>query len=276
MELIKVLLLFCAALLITPKCIRATEGLLREAGCTQKNYRGCEVVSEMGVLFIPILLILSSAGMLFFPAYNRIYSYHLLLVFIMGFAGLLDDLIGNKAIKGLRRHISQFFKGRLTTGFFKAFAGLFGSFIVSLQISSHISDFFLNICIMVLFTNALNLMDLRPGRCIKVFEVIGIVLILLNLRNIVLCIPLLILLTAAILYLRQDLKELCMLGDTGSNILGITLGYFCVLSFGFIGKLVIFIILLLLNLAAEKVSISKIISQNRILNYLDHLGRSSG
>lgn len=276
MELVKIVLLLAGTLLLTPKCIRTIEQLLREAGCVLKNYRGCEVVSGMGILFIPILLMTSSSAMLLFPHYNRIYGDHLFLVFAMGFAGLLDDFIGNKAIKGLRKHILQFIKGRLTTGFFKAFTGFFVSLIAAFYMSSGLWDFLLSLCIMALFTNALNLMDLRPGRCVKVFLAIGILLILFNIKKVVGYVPLLIMMTSGGLYLKNDLKELCMLGDTGSNILGITLGYFCALSFGLRGKLIIFIVLLLLNLAAEKVSISKIISHNPILNYLDQLGRSSG
>ena len=100
-------------------------------------------------------------------------------------------------------------------------------------------------------------------------------LFLLHIRNAPVYTTLLILLTAAGIYLGRDLGELYMLGDTGSNILGITLGYFCTLSFGLAGRLTIVGILLLLNLAAEKISISKVISRSRLLNYLDHLGRSS-
>lgn len=269
------LLLVLLTVWITPSCLRGAETLLRESGFVMENYRGSKVVAGVGIAFLPVLLLVSAAAMLLFPEYNGVYADHLFLTFVMGFAGLLDDMIGNKSIKGLRRHIMSFLKGRLTTGFFKAFAGLCGSFIVSLRLSKGMLDFLLNFFIIALFTNALNLMDLRPGRCGKVFLTGGGMLFLLHIRNAPVYTTLLILLTAAGIYLGRDLGELYMLGDTGSNILGITLGYFCTLSFGLAGRLTIVGILLLLNLAAEKISISKVISRSRLLNYLDHLGRSS-
>jgi UDP-GlcNAc:undecaprenyl-phosphate GlcNAc-1-phosphate transferase len=274
-EIFKIFILVLLTVWITPKCLRGAETLLRESGFVMENYRGSQVVAGIGIAFLPVLLPVSAAAMLLFPAHNRVYEDHLFLAFVMGFAGLLDDMIGNKSIKGLRRHLMSFLKGRFTTGFFKAFAGLCGSFIVSIHFSRGLPDFLLNFFIIALFTNALNLMDLRPGRCGKVFLAVGGLCFLLNLTNASAYVTLLILLTAAGIYLGQDLGEWYMLGDTGSNILGITLGYFCALSLGFTGRLVAFVVLLLLNVAAEKISISKVISRSPVLNYLDNLGRIS-
>jgi UDP-N-acetylmuramyl pentapeptide phosphotransferase/UDP-N-acetylglucosamine-1-phosphate transferase len=201
---------------------------------------------------------------------------YLFIAFTIGFVGLLDDFIGDKKTKGLKNHITSFFRGQLTTGFIKAFIGFFTALIISYGISNSILGFILNIFNIALFTNALNLMDLRPGRCIKVFFIIGFIIVILNLKNWIVLLPLIIMLIAAIFYMPSDLNELCMLGDTGSNILGITLGYFCSLTFETASKTFLFVTLMLINLAAEKFSITKIISNNRILNYLDSLGRSRG
>jgi UDP-GlcNAc:undecaprenyl-phosphate/decaprenyl-phosphate GlcNAc-1-phosphate transferase len=117
---------------------------------------------------------------------------------------------------------------------------------------------------------------LRPGRCIKVFSTLGFIILLTNLNEILVLLPLIVVLTASIIYARYDLKEICILGDTGSNILGITLGYFSSITYETIDKIIIFFALFTINALAEKFSITKIISNNRVLNYLDNLGRSSG
>jgi len=64
-----------------------------------------------------------------------------------------------------------------------------------------------------------------------------------------------------------------MLGDTGANILGISLGYYSTLFLSFSGKLMLLVLLILLNIAAERLSISALINNSRILSYLDSLGR---
>jgi hypothetical protein len=85
--------------------------------------------------------------------------------------------------------------------------------------------------------------------------------------------PVIILDIAALLYIGYDLGEICMLGDTGANILGITLGYYSALFVGFNGKLTVLALLVFLNLIAERVSITSLINRNKVLSYLDSLGR---
>ena len=64
-----------------------------------------------------------------------------------------------------------------------------------------------------------------------------------------------------------------MMGDAGSNALGFTLGFFTVLYANFIMNLFIFLFLIIIHIIAEKSSITKIIEGNRILRFLDQLGR---
>ncbi|OGO78810.1 MAG: hypothetical protein A2Y23_12615 [Clostridiales bacterium GWB2_37_7] len=262
--------------LIARKSITLSLKLLKEAGCVMENYRGNEVVFGMGIAFIPIII--SSELLVFLMYSNQLYIhvFYLFAICAIGFAGLLDDLIGNRKIKGLKNHITSFFRGQLTTGFIKAFIGVTSSIIISIGISMNILDFTLNIFNMALFTNALNLMDLRPGRCIKIFLAIGMLILFVNLKDAIILLPLIIILVSSIVYMSYDLRELCMLGDTGSNIFGITLGYFSSVEFETTSKILIFLALITINFIAEKVSITEIISNNRIFNYLDSLGRSRG
>lgn len=272
---VKILAVILLTIIVAQHSIKLSLSLLSEAGCALKNYRGNEVVFGMGIAFLPILL--TTTALLFFVDRKlfSVYIPYLFAVCSIGFAALLDDLIGNKQIKGLKNHILSFYRGQLTTGFIKAFVGLASSFVISLVISVRLFDFILNMLIIALFTNALNLMDLRPGRCIKVFLLLGFAILIINIKDIIIMLPLIVMAASAIIYLKYDLKELCMLGDTGSNILGITLGYYSALTFDSLSKLIILTALFSLNLAAEKISISKTIANNRFLNFLDNLGRSS-
>ena len=140
----------------------------------------------------------------------------------MFFAGILDDIIGNRDVSGLKGHFKSFFKGTLTTGGFKAIFGGFVGLIISIAISESIPDIIINTLIIALSTNLMNLLDLRPGRAIKVYLVIMIV-IFITLTGYIKILPLLIL-PNVIAYFNYDLKAKAMMGDTGSNVLGISIG----------------------------------------------------
>jgi hypothetical protein len=64
-----------------------------------------------------------------------------------------------------------------------------------------------------------------------------------------------------------------MLGDTGANILGITLGYYSSLLLGINAKLMLLFLLLIMNIMSERLSITELINRNRVLSYLDSIGR---
>ena len=273
---LKLFIIILFSFMISQKIIAFSITLLKSAGCTSKNYRGIDVVFGMGIIYIPIILISLTLAIILYLPRSLNYTPYLFIVCAIGFAGLLDDLIGIKQVKGLKNHIKSFINGHLTTGFIKAFIGIIASIIISLEISHNLIELILNSFNIALFTNTLNLMDLRPGRCIKVFLLFGFIILAISISEILAFLPLLIILISSAIYMKYDLKEVCILGDTGSNILGITLGYFSSLSFYGNNKIIIFIALFIINALAEKFSITRIISNNRILSFLDNLGRSSG
>ena len=274
--LFKILIIVIFTIFISQKSIVLSINLLKNAGCISSNYRNLKVIYGIGIVFVPIEITTLALAMILYNNEYLNYTSYLFAVCAIGFAGLLDDLIGNKQIKGLKNHVVSFAKGVLTTGFIKAFIGIISSIIISLENSKNLFDFTLNILIIALFTNALNLMDLRPGRCIKVFLFLGFIILAINLSKTLALLPLIIMLVASIIYAKYDLKEICILGDTGSNILGITLGYFSTVTFNSTNKIIIFLGLFVINALAEKFSLTKLISNNKVLNYIDTLGRSSG
>ena len=80
--------------------------------------------------------------------------------------------------------------------------------------------------LILLFTNFINLLDLRPGRALKGFFIFGHLVAIYPQIPIILWIPIVV---VALFLLVRDLGEQMMIGDAGSNCLGMALGYWTVL-----------------------------------------------
>ena len=74
-------------------------------------------------------------------------------------------------------------------------------------------------------------------------------------------------------YFNTDLKARGMMGDTGSNVLGISIGVLMALGYGIKVRLAWLVFLILMHLITEKFSLTKIIEKNRVLKFIDNLGR---
>ncbi len=263
---------FLISLILTYVFLPMVKNMLISSGVLCENFKGEKIPNAMGLVFIFAQVMTLGIIEVFFD-FNSDFNLIYLLGFIfIGLIGLLDDLIGDKKTKGLKGHIRSFFKGELTTGGIKAFLGVFISLVVSSFISEDLFSFILNGLIIGLFTNLINLFDLRPGRASKVFFVISIILLVFgfNKSNAYIILSIYGIL---IPYISLDLNAKIMMGDTGSNVLGYSLGMIFAANFETNIKIGVFIILILIHLLAEKISFSKVIEENKILNYLDKLGR---
>ena len=78
---------------------------------------------------------------------------------------------------------------------------------------------------------------------------------------------------ALVALLAGDLREELMLGDTGANVLGGTLGLAVVLTTSPVTRAVTLAVVTALNLASERVSFSTVIERTPPLRMLDRLGR---
>ena len=246
--------------------------MLKDADFMETNFRKERIPIGMGLLFVitsPILIILIG-NYLNIKLESFVISFGII---SMGLVGLIDDFLGNKDDKGFKGHIKALLKGRLTTGGLKAISGFGIAFLVSLSISNGLSNIVLNTFMIALFTNIINLFDLRPGRACKVFLLfLCILAIFMNNTE---YIYLYIIILAVILgYIRKDLKALVMLGDTGSNAMGISLGIIAALSTGFEFRIIITLILVILHVISEFYSFTKIIEKVKLLKFFDDMGRN--
>ena len=128
--------------------------------------------------------------------------------------------------------------------------------------------------VVALSANLGNLFDRAPGRTAKVSLVAGAVLVAVtpavdrpSLTGLVLV------LGAGLGLLLPDLREELMLGDAGANVLGAALGLGVVLTTGALVQGIVLVVLVVLNLASERVSFSRVIDGFGPLRMLDRAGR---
>ena len=266
-------ILILTGLLGTYAIIPLFRSLLIESNVLRPNYKKDMIPVSMGIVFLPMLII--NAIILAYFTTNFKDMLHIF-IFLFGlvsmfFAGILDDIIGNRDVSGLKGHFKSLLNGKLTTGGFKALFGGFIGLVISIAISKNIYDIVINTLIIALSTNLMNLLDLRPGRAIQGYLVISIVLLFTlgeYTRNL-----LLLIFPNVIAYFNQDLKAKAMMGDTGSNVLGISIGILFVMGYSLKVRLIWLAFLIFIHILTEKYSLTKIIENNKFLNFIDKLGR---
>ena len=192
-----------------------------------------------------------------------------------GTLGAYDDLYGATSSKGFKGHLTALARGEVTSGAVKIL-GIGATGLASAALVSRGAlDTFVNGAAIAGSANLANLFDLRPGRAIKVGLLAGgplLVLALLRedpLTAVLTAVPL----GAAAALLPEDLGEQAMLGDAGANALGALLGLAAVTRLGRPGRLALLGAVAALTAASEKISFTRVIAGNRILNQVDMLGR---
>lgn len=189
-----------------------------------------------------------------------------------GAAGLLDDLAGDSASKGLRGHLGALRQGRVTTGALKiagiGASGLVGAALVDRDAGGRLGPATLvGGAVIAGSANLANLLDLRPGRALKATVLGGIPLALLGESAAASAVG------AALGSLPADLRGETMLGDTGANAAGALVGTALVARSGPLGRGVALAVLTALTLASERVSFTRVIESTPVLRDLDAWGR---
>lgn len=249
---------------------------LAAAGLMRTNFAGRSVVTACGAI-----LIVGSAPGLAFLALSQPHIRNtatLLGMLLLGFGalGFGDDRWGTPAAKGLRGHVRKLIVDRtITSGLVKAVGGIvvaLTAVIVMLRYDP--LETVVGAAIIALSANAVNLLDLRPGRASAV-----------SLAAFIICMTALwskgslnelaslgaVATSALILYL-PDARARLMLGDTGSNALGACVGAALLLTFPHsVARYVCLASLIALHALAERWSLSAIIEASPVLRFLDRL-----
>ena len=267
------IMLFCIGIAITLLSIPMISKMLENSGMIRENYRGDMIPVGLGLVFIPTLVINS-----IILIYSNIVPEKIIMIYMllfasiaMSFVGIIDDSLGNRGVTGLIGHFKALFKGSLTTGAFKALLGGFVGLTLAVTLSKSIPNIIVATLVVALSTNMMNLFDLRPGRAINAYVILAIIIFLasakFNREVMMLIVP------AVLAYFYFDLRALTMMGDAGSNVLGVSIGVFIVSSFDLPVQLVSLVLLVAIHVLTEKFSLTKIIENNKFLNYVDKLGR---
>ncbi|MDO4899965.1 hypothetical protein [Actinomyces sp.] len=206
-----------------------------------------------------------------------------------GVAGLIDDLDagahdGDTPAKGLSGHLAALRRGHLTTGALKvavigASALAAGTVIAATRSRGGTVrtavDAATSAVVIASWANLHNLLDLRPGRALKVAALTTAPL-LADPRpqasvSRMLAAGALGTTTAA---MPADLGETTMLGDTGANALGALVGAALAAHPSAVLRTVAATTGTGLVLTSERVSFSRVIEANPILSAVDRLGRA--
>src|SRR5436190_1053942 len=247
----------------------------------RENYRGALVAFPAGIaLIIPAMVALVVAA----PLYQLVdldvlqpgFGLALVYVFGIGFLGLLDDLAGSAAgqPRGWRGHFAALGAGQLSTGVFKAVGALGLALFVAADPQIGAGTYVLSTAVLVLATNVFNLLDLRPGRAGKAFVLLGAGLTIGS-RGLGPLWTVGLFLGPILVLLPLDLREVGMLGDTGSNVIGAVAGVWLILTLTTtLGLGIAAGVLALITLYGEFRSISAFVERTPGLRQLDLLGRS--
>lgn len=192
-----------------------------------------------------------------------------------GAFGALDDLAGDGSSKGLKGHFGAAARGDITTGFVKV-VGIGATGLAAAALADHARDdlgpldTLVGGAVVAGAANLANLLDLRPGRALKVTVLAALPLLLSRgpaaPRAAAAA-------GAAVGVLRPDLSGASMLGDTGANAAGALLGSALLDATGRKGRLAALLVLTALTLASERVSFTAVIESTPVLRELDAWGR---
>lgn len=192
-----------------------------------------------------------------------------------GAFGALDDLAGDGSSKGLKGHFGAAARGEITTGFIKVIGiGATGLAAAALADRARedvvLLDTLVGGAVVAGAANLANLLDLRPGRALKVTVLAALPLLLSRgpaaPRAAAAA-------GAALGVVRPDLSGAAMLGDTGANGAGALIGTALLDATGRRGRVVALLVLGGLTLASERVSFTKVIESTPVLRELDAWGR---
>jgi len=256
---------------------------LARSSLARVNYRRREVVAGLGLL-LPIGLLVWAGPLAVAARVDPLRAVRAgllapsgLAVVVAGLAflilGLADDLIEDPGgSRGFRGHLRALATGRLTGGGIKLLGGALAGLLAASMATPPDRPAWavlLGGLVVASAANTANLLDLRPGRCAKVFLPLWVVGCVIDPGGGAWSAGLA---GAALAALPFDLREEGMLGDAGANALGAVVGtlllagpMWLVWAAG--------IVLVALQLASERVSFSQVIEGNRVLRAADRLGR---
>ena len=242
---------------------------------TRLNYAGRPVPVVLGLvlvrgansaLFLALGLALLSGPVPQWPAALVLIGGTYLLMLV----GAADDRSTNPA-RGLAAHLKSLLGGQVTTGVLKLVAGVGIASVIAILLGGRPIRVVASALVIALSINVVNALDVRPGRAITWW--------MLTWAGLAWFVPSTFFLAgsayvgAGLVVMDDDRGERGMLGDAGSNPLGLVLGTSMAATLPDWGLFVALTVLVALQVVAETVTISRLIEAAPPLRWLDSLGR---
>lgn len=248
---------------------------LRRPPHLRVNYRGRPVLGTAGVALVAPLG-LGAVTALMSSGEGRAEVFAVLgSGAAMGVLGYIDDVYGDRHARGFAGHIRELVRGRVTTGLLKAVGGGVVGLAAAAAVGRSGLWLLVGGAVVALSANLANLLDLRPGRAIKVWALAAVLLVLHGLPGS--SERLLVALGGGVVvFALHELAERVMLGDTGAGLLGAVAGAAAVASLSEPALLGLLAALGVVSLASELVSFSRVIEAIPPLRWADRLGRADG
>jgi UDP-GlcNAc:undecaprenyl-phosphate/decaprenyl-phosphate GlcNAc-1-phosphate transferase len=238
------------------------------------NYRGVRVSRTLG-LWLAAVMVLASLATALLPNRSLDLAGRGLLggaLLVFG-AGLVDDL-APAGPRGLRNHLRLLGEGTVTTGVLKLVVAVGAAVVtIAMQGSFRPAVRLAGVALVAGTTNVWNGLDVRPGRALKAFLVVGAACALaLPWSASVMPALVALLIAGALPALVFDLKERAMLGDSGANLLGFVAGVAMYHALPGAGVVVAAVVVVALNVVADTIGFSSIVDRVPPLRWFDRLG----
>jgi len=251
-----------------------TAWLVRRYDLRRLNFKGRRIPMIAGLAFV-------LGGEFFYGSewflqglHTSLAAVYFLVTLGFGGLGLLDDLKGDRTVGGFAGHLGALRRGRLTTGAAKALGGGLVGLAAGFLISSPRPPGYALLAglLIALSANTLNLLDLRPGRCLFGFFVgtATVGAMLFSQHTPAIGFLLWAALAFALILYPLDAGGSVMLGDTGANAFGAVLGVAGAIYFAPLWQGVLVLGLLGFQFWCERYSLSRVIEASPFLRGLDH------
>lgn len=104
--------------------------------CLKENYKKVMIPVCGGIVFVPALFV-SIVLLNLFGVRIEYQEVILLSLSLISFVGFIDDVLGDRSVRGLKGHITMLLKGKPTTGSLKALSGILIAFYVSFNVGKN-------------------------------------------------------------------------------------------------------------------------------------------